>query len=307
MLAKRWEGIPTAMGKAVWTLTSVRNILTNETYRGSKLMQKTFVTNYLTKSKKANEGELPSYFIEKSHEPIIPPDEWDAVQVEINRRRQLGSKFSSKSPFSSKIICGDCGAFFGSKVWQSNTKYRQIIWRCNDRYNKRGKRDCKTSHVKEDLIKDKFLIAFNELVSCRDELIGDCKMIQKMLCDTTAIEIEIQKLEHEIEETEGLVLKAIVENSRQVINQAEWMERNGTHINRHSAATKQLAELDKKKSEMLTRSKVIGIFIKNIEVRKAITDWDEELWADMVESVTVGIDGKLNFKFKNGSEIKAVS
>ncbi len=54
---------------------------------------------------------------------------------------------------------------------------------------------------------------------------------------------------------------------------------------------------------MLSRSKVIEIFIKNIENRNAINDWDEELWADTVESVTVGLDGKFTFKFKNGSEI----
>lgn len=297
------EGIPTATGKEGWSLSAVRNILTNETHKGAKRLQKTFVTNYLTKSKKANEGELPSYYIAESHEAIIPPDEWDAVQAEIQRRKQLGSKFSSKSPFSSKVICGDCGAFFGSKVWQSNTKYRQNIWRCNDRYNKRGKRDCKTSHVREDYIKIGFVTAFNKLMSCRDELVADCKMVQKMLCDTTDIEKEMLELEREIEVTEGLVLKAIEENSRNVIDQSEWVERNGVYINRHAEATKQLEALDKKKSEMLTRSKVIGIFIKNIENQQVITEWTEELWADTVESVTVGIDGKFTFKFRNGSEI----
>ena len=33
--------------------------------------------------------------------------------------------------FSSKIKCGECGCWYGSKVWHSNSKYRKVIWRCN--------------------------------------------------------------------------------------------------------------------------------------------------------------------------------
>jgi len=54
---------------------------------------------------------------------------------------------------------------------------------------------------------------------------------------------------------------------------------------------------------MLNRSKIIGIFIRNIENQQVIAEGNEELWADTVESVIVSIDGKLTFKFRNGSEI----
>ncbi len=66
------RGIKTPRGNDEWQIPTIRNILTNETYRGSKRLQKTFCTNYLTKKNKINEGELPMYYIEKSHELIIP-------------------------------------------------------------------------------------------------------------------------------------------------------------------------------------------------------------------------------------------
>lgn len=298
------EGIPTPLKKEKWTIRTVQNILTNETHKGAKRLQKTFVTNYLTKSKKPNEGELPSYYIADSHEPIIPPDEWDAVQAEIERRKNLGRPISCQSPFATRIICGDCGAFFGSKVWQSNTKYRQTIWRCNDRYNKRGKRDCKTSHIKEDGIKVAFVTAFNQLTACRDSLIEDCRTVQAMLCDTTAIDIEIAELEREVEVVEGLARQSIQTNAREVIDQSEWAERNGVYLKRHAESTKRLEELDKQRADRVAKSKTIEVFIRDIEKNKqSIADWDESLWAATVESVTVRIDGKLIFKFKNGSEI----
>jgi hypothetical protein len=203
-----------------------------------------------------------------------------------------------------KIKCGDCGAFFGSKIWQSNTKYRQLIWRCNDRYNKNGKHDCKTPHVKESEVKAKFLSAFNRLMKNRDGLIADCRMAQKTLCDVADIEKEIAELDREAEMVEGLVRQAIQSNSREVIDQTEWTERNGVYLNRHAEATKRLGELDKQRADRLGRSQTIQVFIRDIErSQPVITECDESLWAVVIDCVVVGLDGSMTFKFKNGAEI----
>ena len=237
--------------------------------------------------------------------PEIVPEEWDAAQAEIERRKALGRPISCQTPFSTKIKCGDCGAWFGSKVWQSNTKYRHIIWRCNDRYNKRGKRDCKTSHVYEEDVRAKFVKAFNRLMVNRDWLISDCRKAQKLLCDTAAIDAEIAELEKEIEITEGLVRQAIQANARDVIDQSEWTERNGVYLKRHAEATQRLVELDKQKTERLGRSKIIQLFIHKLELNKqVITEFDEGLWAAAIDCVVVQVSGKLTFRFKNGTEIE---
>jgi DNA invertase Pin-like site-specific DNA recombinase len=298
------EGIPSPKGNPRWGLVTVRNILANETYRGSKKMQKTYISNYLTKTKKVNEGELPSYYIEESHEPIIPPDEWDAVQAETERRKALGRPVSCQSPLSTKIKCGDCGAWFGPKVLQSNTKYRRIIWRCNDRYNKRGKRDCQTSQIREDDVKTKFAEAFNHLMENRDGLIEDCREAKKLLCDTTAIDAEIAELEREVKVVEGLARQAIRINAREVIDQSEWTERNGVYLKRHADATKRLTELDRQRAERIARSKTIEVFIRKLaKTKQAVSEFDESLWSAVIDCVVVGVDDKLTFKFKNGAEV----
>lgn len=299
------EGIPSPMNKDKWGLATVRNILQNETYRGSKRLQKTLTVDFLTKAKKVNDGELPSYYIEESHEAIIPPNEWDAVQAEIERRKTLGRPMSCQSPFSTKIVCGDCGAFFGRKVWGSNTQYRRTIWRCNDRYNKRGKRDCKTSHVTEDDVKEKFLSAFNKLAASRDGLIEDCRLAQKTLCDLTKIDAELVELERELEIVEELSRKAINENAREAIDQSEWVKRNGVYLKRHDEATKRILELDALKKERVGKSKTLEMFIRGLEQnQQVLTEFDEELWSAVIASVAVGIDGKLTFCFKDGTEIE---
>ena len=74
---------------------------------------------------KPNEGEVPQYYVTGSHPAIIEPDEWEQVQAEFARRKTLGKAYSGKSVLSAKLVCEDCGAFFGPKVWHSTDQYRR--------------------------------------------------------------------------------------------------------------------------------------------------------------------------------------
>ena len=67
------EGIPTPAGKKTWQASPIESILTNEKYKGSALLQKSFTVDFLTKTMKRNEGEVPQYYIEHSHPAIIDP------------------------------------------------------------------------------------------------------------------------------------------------------------------------------------------------------------------------------------------
>ena len=123
----------------------------NEKYKGAALLQKCFTVDFLTKKRKVNEGEVPQYYVEHSHEPIITPEEFDKVQTELARRKQISRQYSGKSIFSSRIVCGDCGSYFGSKVWNSTSKYRRVIWQCNGKF--KGEHKCETPHLDEETIK----------------------------------------------------------------------------------------------------------------------------------------------------------
>jgi len=120
--------------------------------------RKRFTVNFLTKETKANEGEVPQYYVENNHEAIISPQVFDWVQEEIKRRRDERSRYSGVSIFSSKIKCGQCGSWYGAKVWHSTDKYRRTIYRCNDQF----KSHCKTPHLTEDNIKEAFVRDANQ-------------------------------------------------------------------------------------------------------------------------------------------------
>ena len=72
------SGIPTPSGKKNWQSSTIESILTNEKYKGDARLQKKFTTDYLTKTMKVNEGEVPQYYVENSHPAIIEeePGKW---------------------------------------------------------------------------------------------------------------------------------------------------------------------------------------------------------------------------------------
>ncbi|WP_315439235.1 hypothetical protein [uncultured Selenomonas sp.] len=73
------------------------------------MLQKSFTTDFLTKKKKLNEGEIPQYYVTGNHEAIIEPEVFDMVQRELARRGKGRNRHSGVHAFSGKIKCGTCG------------------------------------------------------------------------------------------------------------------------------------------------------------------------------------------------------
>ena len=189
LLMKR--SIPAPSGGEKWHRRTVESILTNEKYKGSALLQKKFTMDFLTKKQKVNEGEVPQYFIEDSHPPIIDPQEFELVQAEIARRKEIGKVYSSSNIFSTKLVCSCCGGFFGSKVWHSTSKYRRVIWQCNHKFQNGEK--CKTPHLYEDEIKKRFIEVCNRIAADKENFVASCRQIVEMLSDTAAIDRKIEE------------------------------------------------------------------------------------------------------------------
>ena len=147
----------------------------------------------MTKELRVNNGEVPQVYVEGSHEAIIAPEEFQVLQEELARRKKLGRAYSDKA-FHSKVICGDCGGFFGRKVWHSTDEYKSVIFQCNCKFKNEEK--CQTQTLTDEQIKSRFLSAYNELMGNRASVLADCELIWQTLCDTAGIDAGMQH-EHE--------------------------------------------------------------------------------------------------------------
>ena len=151
----------------------------------------------MRKKRKKNEGELPQYYIENNHPAIITDEIFEMVKEEMARRKSAGL-MTNVSCFSGRILCGDCGGYFGRKVWHSNQPNRTIVWQCNKKFNNPDA--CGTTSIKEKAIEEAFVRAFNEMFSRKDEIIENYKLCIDVICDDSKFQERKNELDKDLEE-----------------------------------------------------------------------------------------------------------
>ena len=297
------DGIKSPGGKDKWNAGAVRSILTNEKYKGDALLQKSYTVDFLTKKKKVNEGEIPQYYVEGNHEAIIQPEIFELVQQELERRKNSRGRHSGVHLFSGKIKCGQCGEWYGSKVWHSNSKYRRVIWQCNHKYD--GEEKCSTPHLTEDEIKTMFVSAVNKLISNKDAVLAPLRASLDIAFDTSALEAETEELQSEIMVTSDLIQKCICENAHVALDQTEYQKRYDGLTARFDSAKAQLEEIDSAIADKKSRRATIEAFMDTLAQADLMEKFDPALWCGLVDFVTVYSKDDVRFTFRNGMEIRA--
>ena len=280
----------------------MESILKNEKYRGDARLQKTFTVDFLQKKMKVNEGEVPQYYVENSHPAIIEPEEWDLVQAEFARRKELGGRYSSAGVFSTMLICGNCGTAYGAKVWHSTDKYRRTVWQCNHKF--KGEHRCTTPHLYEKDIKEMFLRAFSKLMADRNHILEDVRLVQATLCDCTGLDAQQMALEEDMEIISELIRQCIAENSIMAQNQTAFMEKYERLTNRYEKMKKQYTAIEAERQRRKEQYDRIAAFSKMLtEQAELPIDFSDDLWLAAVDHATVNANETVTFTFKDRTEI----
>ena len=280
----------------------INSILQNEKYRGDARLQKKFTVDFLQKKMKVNEGEVPQYYVENSHPPIIDPQEWDLVQAEISRRKKYGRQYSSHSIFSSMLICGDCGGYYGSKIWHSTDKYKRTIWQCNGKF--KGEHHCTTPHLSEADIKALFLRAFGKLMSARVSILEDCRLVQAALSDCSELEAEQKSVADEMEITAELIRWCVDKNAATAQDQADYYAQYEGHVKRYAELKTRYETAETERQRRQEQGRILGEFIRRLEEQtEPPIEFNDDLWLAVIDHATVNADETVVFSFKGGIEI----
>lgn len=290
------QGVPTPGGKQKWTTGTIKSILTNEKYKGDALLQKKFTVDFLTKKTKRNEGEVQQYYVENSHPAIITPEEFDLVQAEFEKRAKCGKQYSNTSIYASKILCGDCGGYFGAKVWHSNSKYRRVIYQCNSKF--KNEHFCTTPHLYEQEIQQKFLQAFSQFFGQRQSVIENCRFVLNQLKKQNSVYDELQEKFSEINEKLKRYIEESVDATESSLDYQVLNDQYEEIYARLQAEEQVEAERKSRYTKMLNILKVF----ENSEL--TLETFDENVWNAVLENVTVFHDGSMVFLFKDGTEVK---
>jgi hypothetical protein len=119
-----------------WTDHRILNVISNEKYSGSCLLQKSFIDENGRQVR--NRGERDKFWVEDSHPAIIPQSDWDKAQLIRNKRAK------KTYTYTSLLRCAYCGS---SLIRVVHSK-RWISWICG-RYQEKGKSTCPGSRISE--------------------------------------------------------------------------------------------------------------------------------------------------------------
>ena len=210
------KGLTTKGSNAPYRKEVIQRILTNEKYTGDALLQKTYVTDCITKKTRKNNGELPMYLVKNHHEPIISRSDFNRVQEEMARRSAKRSiadkltkteqgKYSAKYALSELLICGECGSHYRRVTWTAKG-FKEIKWRCINRIQY-GKKKCHSSPTVDEQPLHKAIVStINEFCEVKDDVAKALRESITEVLDTNlngsvqAAQQRIDKLAHNIDE-----------------------------------------------------------------------------------------------------------
>lgn len=290
------DGILTAAGKVRWRPESVKKILKNEKYIGDALLQKTYTVDVLTKKRVKNNGIVPQYYVENSHEPIIPRDLYMQVQEEMLRRANLHSGanrkkrvYSSKYALSSIVYCSKCGDIYRRIAWNNRGKH-STVWRCVNRVE-HGPDCCDAPTVQEEELQNAVVKAINTALGGKDEMLT---ALEKNIAMVLALEDEtsMESLDAKLEELQQELLKRA--NARQ--DYEDLADEIDLLREQKQNAMAENAEREGLKQRIAEMQQFLA------EQRGTIQVYDEQVVRKLIEKITVH-DEKVTVAFKSGMEI----
>jgi DNA invertase Pin-like site-specific DNA recombinase len=307
------DGIPATKGGSKWSPNAIRYMIRNEKYIGDALLQKTYISDVLTKQAKKNNGELPKYYITNNHPAIIERDVFQKVQEEIARRgckhktqsktaRTEQSKYSGKYALNEILVCGECGTPYRRVTWSLHGNKR-IVWRCISRLE-HGKKYCKESPtLHEAPLHAVIMAAVSEIVdrkALKESLLAGIEAAYTMDKDTIIYRMAKTRMDE---------LKAQFDKLLETAGTAgfdeDYFDQRAKKISEEMAAKR--AIIEKYEAQQTERSYAAEIAAASelLENEPAtLTEYDDRAIRQLVDTIRVLAGGKLKITFKGGDFIE---
>ena len=308
------DDVPTAQGVDSWSPAIIHNILTNEKYIGDALLQKTYVTDCISKKVKKNQGERAMYYVENNHPAIISREVFDQVRNEMTRRSskrkvlqksgktELG-KYSGKYALTELLVCGECGSPYKRVTWARNGKKR-IVWRCVSRLEF-GTKYCHNSPtLDESKLHSAILAAMNEFAAIRQEVCPDvltmAEEAKQALSQAGAKLLELKKHLEAVSREQSDLLDRLLEN----MGDAELNAKMKALTDEKESLKAQI--LDTQQMEVSLEEQAARhqqMWDSIMECSAGYTEFDDELVRQIIQKITVEDEETIRIHFRDSEMV----
>ena len=308
------DNVPTAQGVDSWSPAIIHNILTNEKYIGDALLQKTYVTDCISKKVKKNQGERAMYYVENNHPAIISREVFDQVRNEMTRRSskrkvlqksgktELG-KYSGKYALTELLVCGECGSPYKRVTWARNGKKR-IVWRCVSRLEF-GTKYCHNSPtLDENKLHSAILAAMNEFAAIRQEVCPDvlamAEEAKQALSQAGAKLLELKKHLEAVSREQSDLLDRLLEN----MGDAELNAKMKALTDEKESLKAQI--LDTQQMEVSLEEQAARhqqMWDSIMECSAGYTEFDDEFVRQIIQKITVEDEETIRIHFRDSKMV----
>jgi site-specific DNA recombinase len=307
------RNITNAKGDTDWTITAIRGILSNEKYCGDVLLQKTYISDCISKKVIKNTGQLPMYLVQNHHAGIVDRKTYDAAQAELARRNAGKSpskktaptgltSYTSKYALSERLVCGECGTLYRRCVWSKRGKKR-IVWRCVSRLDY-GTKYCHSSPtLDEEPLQQAILAAINSAMSRKSDLIREIRGAMELeLAPIPGENMSLADIERRLEElsqqTKILVAQATKVGADAVAPQLKEILSESTALKE----TKSRLE-EQRKNNTAAALRIEDAESAMEQGAAEIFEWNEAVIRQLVDTVKVISADEISVRLRGGAEI----
>lgn len=295
------QGVQTRDHRENWYRTNILYILRNERYAGNALLQKRWTTDTLPRIEKINLGEKPQYYLEDSHPPIVSTEVFTAVQELLAYRSPQKTNYGPKehNVFAKKIICGHCGSIF-RRVENREKTY----WSCRNHFQ--NKENCPITRIPEREIQAAFLRVYHRLritgIPVLRQLAANLRKIreQRFLWRVDIVELNKQ-------------IGSLMDQNRMLAEmQKHGLLDSDLFLSQSNGIAQRLREAQAQKerlmgeSEDLTLEQTKELLESLSSMPEYLPDFDEGIFTELVERITVESNTSLCFCLKNGLKLQEV-
>lgn len=291
-------GVERGHNRERWHPSTVAYILTNITYTGDEIWQKSCATNEIPFRQVLNRGQKPKYFVEDCHEPIISKEDFERVQVLMAARRtqfHSGGK-ANNSAFSKRIVCGSCGRLCRRKVTGG-----KVYWVCHQRDV--DKTRCPVPQVPEAEISAAVLRAYHKLRGSQDLLASLLDQLRELRERELRSNRKISDIDNEIKRLaeQNLVLTRLKSkgcvDSALFLSQQDEAERKLKDLRR---LRRRILETTEEDSQIQATEEMLDYLEDSPEW---LEEADGELFDYLIERLTLVSAGELKITLLNGIEL----
>jgi len=250
----------------------------------------------LEKKREANRGQVPKYYVDGSHEGLIPKDIFLKVQEEIARRANLTKGatkhrrvYSGRYALSGIVFCAHCGDIF-RRIKCNNCGCKSTVWLCVSRVDKDGP-DCLARTVNEEHLHEVVVEAINAAFREKERILPVlAENVKSSFEENTTeriavVDERIKALQHELITTVG-----VKNSSDELGKQIRKLRDEKQAIQNEEAASR----------DLIIRIDELTDFLKG-QICELI-EYYEQFVKTLIDKITV-YDDQYVVEFKSGIEI----